>query len=110
MSKVNRFAIAATAVLLLITAALLCIKLFPTNDIKTQVNPRNEPDHQLININTASVNELDTLPGIGPSLANAIIEYRQEHGPFQSIRELTDVPGIGEKLYNNICNKITIGG
>lgn len=110
MSKVNRFAITVTAVLLLLTATLLCIKLFPTSDIKTQVNPRNEPDHQLININTASVNELDTLPGIGPSLANAIIEYRQKHGNFQTTRELMDVPGIGEKLYNKICDKITIGG
>lgn len=48
-----------------------------------------------IPLNSASAAELDLLPGIGPSLANAIIEFRQAHGPFQSVEELLEVPGIG---------------
>ena len=49
-----------------------------------------------INVNAASASELDELPGIGPALAAAIIEYREEHGPFTSAEELMEVYGIGE--------------
>ena len=50
----------------------------------------------LLNINTARVHELDTLPGIGEVLAERIVEYRQTHGPFASVDELDHVEGIGE--------------
>jgi competence protein ComEA len=46
-------------------------------------------------LNRATAAELDLLPGIGPSLANAIVEYRQTHGPFDTVDQLLDVPGIG---------------
>ena len=49
-----------------------------------------------INVNTASASELDELPGIGPALAEAIIEYREAHGPFENAEELMEVYGIGE--------------
>ena len=49
-----------------------------------------------ININEASAAELEELPGIGPVLAAAIVEYRETHGPFGSVEELTQVYGIGE--------------
>ena len=49
-----------------------------------------------ININTASASELEKLPGIGPALAERIVEYRDSHGPFASVDALTDVPGIGK--------------
>lgn len=62
----------------------------------------------LININTAGVNELDTLSGIGPALAERIIEYREKHGPFKSIDELTKVSGIGPVLLEKIRSKVTI--
>lgn len=48
-----------------------------------------------IPLNSATAAELDLLPGIGPSLANAIVEYRQAEGPFQTVDELLEVPGIG---------------
>ncbi len=110
MSKVSKFSVSVTAVLLLITAALLCIKLFPISGVDTQINPRKEPDVRLVNINTASSDELDSLPGIGPSLASAIICYREEHGDFKTTRDIINVPGIGEKLFQNISDKITVGG
>jgi competence protein ComEA len=54
------------------------------------------PNHApLVHINYATVDELDTLPGIGPSLAQAIIDYRTENGPFASLDDLDQVPGIG---------------
>jgi competence protein ComEA len=53
------------------------------------------PGAALIPLNTATAAELDLLPGIGPTLANAIVEYRQENGPFHAVDELLEVPGIG---------------
>ena len=52
-----------------------------------------------VNINTASINELDTLSGIGPSKAEAIIKYREENGTFKSIEEIKNVTGFGEALF-----------
>ena len=64
----------------------------------------------LLNINTATHEELCELPGIGEVLAQSIIDYRTQNGPFQSIYELTDVPGIGDKRLAAIENMITTGG
>lgn len=50
---------------------------------------------QLVNVNTATAEELETLPGIGEVLAAAIVAYREEHGPFTSVDQLEDVSGIG---------------
>ena len=62
----------------------------------------------LININTATAAQLDTLPGIGPVLAQRIIDYRQANGPFTSLSQLLLVEGIGEKRLANILPLITI--
>jgi competence protein ComEA len=64
----------------------------------------------LININTASQSELTQLPGIGPSTAAAIIQYREQHGPFNSVEEITNVSGIGGARLEQIRHLITVGG
>lgn len=61
-----------------------------------------------ININTASQSELESLPGIGASTANKIIEHRQKNGKFKSIEDIKDVKGIGDSKYNKIKNYIRI--
>lgn len=61
-----------------------------------------------ININTASLEELDSLPGIGPTYAQRIIDYRKANGPFSSIEEVTKVKGIGQSTFEKIRDKITI--
>jgi competence protein ComEA len=63
----------------------------------------------LININTASAEELDKLSGIGPVLAKAIIDYRTENGPFKQIEDINDVKGIGDVLFEKIKDQITVG-
>lgn len=67
----------------------------------------NQNNSNLININTASVSELDALPGVGPSKAQAIITYREENGPFKSIEEIKNVSGIGESSFEKIKDLIT---
>jgi len=62
----------------------------------------------LININAASAPELETLPGIGPALARAVIDHREAHGPFATIEEITDVRGIGQGVFGEIRELITV--
>ena len=65
------------------------------------------PTRVLVNVNTATAEELETLTGIGPSLAQAIIDYRAEHGGFQSAEELLNVKGIGEAKLEGFRAQIT---
>ncbi|MEW6619059.1 MAG: helix-hairpin-helix domain-containing protein [bacterium] len=61
-----------------------------------------------INLNTASIEELDKLPGIGSDIANRIIEYRNIQGEFSSIEDITKVKGIGQKTFEKIKEMITV--
>ncbi|TYR82346.1 ComEA family DNA-binding protein [Priestia megaterium] len=71
-----------------------------TNSSNSSSNP--------VNINTASLEELQTLNGIGPSKAQAIISYREQHGLFKKADDLREVSGIGEKSFEKIQNDITV--
>lgn len=62
-----------------------------------------------VDLNRATQQELESLPGIGPSLAQRILAYRQDHGPFQRIEDLMNVQGIGEKNFLRIRDRITVG-
>jgi competence protein ComEA len=62
----------------------------------------------LVNINTASASQLETLPGIGPTYAKRIIDYRQSNGGFKSIEEIQNVKGIGPKTFEKLKDLITV--
>ena len=63
-----------------------------------------------VNINTADADTLTALPGIGQVLAERIVAYRRQNGPFRVIEEITKVEGIGEKKAEAILDLITVGG
>jgi len=61
-----------------------------------------------LNLNTATAQELERLPGIGPTYAQRIVEYRAEHGPFQAIEDVMKVRGIGQSTFDKIRRYITV--
>ena len=71
------------------------------------VTPEPAP---LVDVNTASLEELDTLHGIGPALAQRIIDYREANGPFNSLEELVEVKGIGEATLEKFRDRAVAGG
>jgi competence protein ComEA len=70
--------------------------------------PSRSGEVLLVNINTASAEELERLPGIGPVLAAEIVSYRQEHGQFANVEAIQAVPGIGPGIFEHIQPFITI--
>ncbi|SDY86855.1 helix-hairpin-helix domain-containing protein [Tindallia californiensis] len=66
------------------------------------------PNDGMININTADVKLLETLPGIGPVLAQRIVDYRNQHGKFNHADDLMNVAGIGEGRYKDISDQVTV--
>lgn len=62
-----------------------------------------------VDLNAATREQLELLPGVGPALADRILEYRQRHGKFTSLQELLDVKGIGQKKFEQIRPLITLG-
>ena len=63
---------------------------------------------QVVNINTAPADQLERLPGVGPTTAARIVEYRQKNGGFKKIEELMNVRGIGEKAFLKMKNQLAV--
>ena len=74
----------------------------------TEVTASNTKVGFLVNINTASAELLDTLPGIGPATAQKILDYRETNGPFQTKEDLLNINGIGKEKLNAIYDLITV--
>lgn len=109
-------------VLLALTVAFLCALLLEakqnrqilmgtqyTVETERAINARTIPERKYININTATAQELEALPGIGPALSQAIVAYRDEHGAFTWAEDLLNVKGIGEAKLDAIREEITFG-
>lgn len=86
--------------------------IFSEESTSAEANSQKIPDRiipEIININTASLEEFESLPNIGPVMAKRIIEYRQIYGSFRAIEEITKVKGIGQKTFGKIKERITVG-
>ncbi len=81
----------------------------PASALTGQAQPAAKPAAQsIVNINTASAQQLESLPGIGPATAARIVDYRQKHGGFKKIEEIMNVRGIGEKLFLRMKSQLTV--
>ena len=93
-----------------------CIVIPNVDDVNNDVmvatkgltNNSSKKEDDKVNINTADVNELNKLNGVGPSKANAIIKYREENGSFKSIEDIKNVSGFGEATFEKIKDSISI--
>lgn len=125
MKKASLILIALTFIFAAFTGGFLLGRNFNHNEVNVSVlhqaestipdqtngsTPADDKTPLLVDVNTATVEQLVSLPGIGEVLAQRIIDYRQENGPFQSIAQLCLVEGIGDKKLESILEYITIGG
>ena len=83
----------------------LALILAPPSAAVSISRPQNE---ERISINTASVEELQRVPGIGPALASRIVEHRRKHGPFKRPQDIVIVRGMSAKLYRRIAHLIRV--
>jgi competence ComEA-like helix-hairpin-helix protein len=74
----------------------------------TEASAEASPEAGKLNLNTATLEELETLPEVGPVLAQRILDFREEYGGFIVVEELLEVPGIGDKTYEAIQNLVDV--
>ena len=88
----------------------LAARIPPDTSIEVRGVPAEAPAAQRVDLNRATIPELDALPGIGPVLAGRIVAYRHTHGPYRAVEDLLDVPGIGPTLLGRLRDRVRIGG
>ncbi len=86
---------------MVLIAGLLLVSGMPLLEASTELNSK-------VNINTADLKQLQTLPRIGEKVAQRIIDYRKKNGPFKRVEDLLKVKGIGEKTFLRFKDRITI--
>jgi len=87
------------------------VRPIPSDSVTEIKGSNNIPSQKIkgkINVNTASAQELELIPGIGPVLSQRILKYRKDIGRFQSIEELKKISGIGEKRFEQIKDYVTV--
>ncbi|HOC19491.1 MAG TPA: helix-hairpin-helix domain-containing protein [Vicinamibacterales bacterium] len=106
MSRPHRLAALMLAALLLVPAVSLAQA---PGQAAPPAASKTAPAATPVNLNTATVEQLDGLPGIGRAMATRILEYRQKAGGFKKVEELMNVRGIGEKNFLKLKPLVTVG-
>ena len=92
-----------------ITAVMLTsLYVYPANLVYAQPKPAESVAMSPVNINRATIEELQTVRGVGPALAERIVNYRESNGKFESLAELTEIRGIGDLKFEKIKDRITL--
>ncbi len=101
-----------TGATLLVAALLFCSSGSATARQESKKSSQKPPvsPAAVIDINRASAEDFEKLPGIGPGLASRIVAYRQKHGPFRRVEDLLAVRGIGPKKWRGIRPYLRVGG
>lgn len=109
-SYYKQIKILAAIGLVLIAAVFIVIALTPLSGRMVFKNESvtARQSFSKVNINTAPADELALLPSLGEKRAEAIVEYREEHGKFKTAEEIKNVKGIGESIFEEIKDKITV--
>jgi competence protein ComEA len=105
MKECKRFLVLSLAVALVISFVPI---VFGAGEVQEAESEAHAMEGAKININTASVEELTQLKGVGEKYAQAIVEFREAHGAFKEIADITKVPGIGSKTFETNKDRITI--
>jgi competence protein ComEA len=88
---------------------LLAVQPLSAQSAQSRTDSKPAKPAAVVNLNTATSAELETLPGVGAKMAARIIEYRQKKGPFKKVEELMNVQGIGEKNFLKLRPQLTVG-
>jgi competence protein ComEA len=88
-------------------AIVLCVGLVVA-PITALAQQGSASSNEKVNLNTATLEQLQTLPGVGPAIAKSIVEYRTKVGKFSKIEDILNVKGIGEKKYQQMKDRLTI--
>jgi competence protein ComEA len=89
--------------------ALLALLMMISAPGASAAERSGEPQDTIVNVNTAGVEELMSLPGIGNAYARRVIEYREKYGPFKKVEDLLNVRGIGDTTLEKIRKRVTVG-
>jgi competence protein ComEA len=85
----------------------LCLGL-ALSPVLAEVQKDKAPSAERINLNKATMEQLQTLPGVGPALAKRILEHRQKSGKFKRIEEILNIKGMGEKKFQKIKDRLVV--
>lgn len=109
----KKYAFLFAAILIVVLGvAVMCITASNTITSVVSLSQKIPENSRIIKIdlNSATASDLKIIPGIGDALAQKIITYRRENGPFHTVEDLLNVSGIGQETYKNIVDYLTVGG